>query len=116
MNTCPVCQLIYSEETEPCPRDGARLAAKARDERECAYCAELILKKARVRKRCGRDVEPLVTASNAAQAPPPAAPQRIVEAPTVKPQVGKAEPAKADTTVQIAPPASPERIILWLEK
>ncbi len=29
-----------------------------REERECPYCAELILKKARVCKHCGRDVEP----------------------------------------------------------
>jgi hypothetical protein len=27
-----------------------------REERECPYCAELILKKARVCKHCGRDV------------------------------------------------------------
>jgi hypothetical protein len=31
----------------------------AREERECPFCAELILKKARVCKHCGRDVEPL---------------------------------------------------------
>ncbi len=31
-----------------------------RDERECPFCAEPILKKARVCKHCGRDVEPLV--------------------------------------------------------
>jgi Na+-transporting NADH:ubiquinone oxidoreductase subunit NqrC len=30
-----------------------------RDERDCPYCAEPILKKARVCKHCGRDVEPL---------------------------------------------------------
>ena len=30
-----------------------------RDERECPFCAEPILKKARVCKHCGRDVEPL---------------------------------------------------------
>jgi hypothetical protein len=35
------------------------LAAEVRDERECPYCAELILKKARVCKHCGRDVGPL---------------------------------------------------------
>lgn len=29
-----------------------------RDERECPFCAELILRKARVCKHCGRDVEP----------------------------------------------------------
>ncbi|GEM_PF-5131731 len=30
-----------------------------RDERECPFCAELILKKARVCKHCRRDVEPV---------------------------------------------------------
>ena len=30
-----------------------------REERECPFCAELILKKAKVCKHCGRDVEPL---------------------------------------------------------
>ncbi|HJQ40068.1 MAG TPA: hypothetical protein VKB93_23225 [Thermoanaerobaculia bacterium] len=33
-------------------------APGGREERECPYCAELILKKARVCKHCGRDVEP----------------------------------------------------------
>jgi uncharacterized membrane protein YdbT with pleckstrin-like domain len=33
--------------------------AAPRDERECPYCAEPILKKAKVCKHCGRDVEPL---------------------------------------------------------
>lgn len=32
---------------------------RPRDERECPYCAELILKKAKVCKHCGRDVEPI---------------------------------------------------------
>lgn len=49
-------------------RDNAKFDATARsvsptgsgrDERECPFCAELILKKARVCKHCGRDVEPL---------------------------------------------------------
>ena len=46
--------------------DGASSAAPitsapagTRDERECPYCAELILKKARVCKHCRRDVEPV---------------------------------------------------------
>jgi len=34
-------------------------ATQVREERECPFCAELILKKARVCKHCGRDVEPL---------------------------------------------------------
>lgn len=33
--------------------------ARPRDERDCPFCAEPILKKARVCKHCGRDVEPL---------------------------------------------------------
>jgi uncharacterized membrane protein YdbT with pleckstrin-like domain len=32
----------------------------AREERDCPYCAERILARARVCKHCGRDVEPLV--------------------------------------------------------
>jgi uncharacterized membrane protein YdbT with pleckstrin-like domain len=32
--------------------------ALSRDERECPFCAELILKRARVCKHCGKDVEP----------------------------------------------------------
>lgn len=32
-----------------------------RDERDCPYCAERILAKAKVCKHCGRDVEPLIT-------------------------------------------------------
>jgi len=33
--------------------------SRPRDERECPFCAEMILKKARVCRYCGRDVEPL---------------------------------------------------------
>ena len=40
--------------TEPAPPPTA-----VREERECPFCAEPILKKARVCKHCGRDVEPL---------------------------------------------------------
>ena len=32
---------------------------RPRDERECPYCAEMILKKAHVCRYCGRDVEPV---------------------------------------------------------
>jgi hypothetical protein len=35
------------------------LAMNPRDERECPFCAEPILKKAKVCKHCRRDVEPL---------------------------------------------------------
>ncbi len=74
MKTCP-------DEIEPCPHDGARLA-EPREERECPHCAELILRKARVCKHCGRDVEPVVGTSVVAQAPP----QSISELPTAQAQ------------------------------
>jgi hypothetical protein len=35
------------------------VANRVRDERECPFCAELILRKARVCKHCGREVEAL---------------------------------------------------------
>jgi uncharacterized membrane protein YdbT with pleckstrin-like domain len=38
---------------------GTASSTNVRDERECPYCAELILKKARVCKHCQRDVEAL---------------------------------------------------------
>ena len=60
MKTCPACQQTYPDDVDSCPRDGSRLVPEVREERECPYCAELILKKARVCKHCGRDVEPLV--------------------------------------------------------
>jgi uncharacterized membrane protein YdbT with pleckstrin-like domain len=41
--------------------DAAQLSAP-RQERECPYCAELILAKAKVCKHCGREVEPIVSA------------------------------------------------------
>jgi sulfatase modifying factor 1 len=59
MKTCPSCQQTYSDDVESCPQDGSKLIAEFRDERECPYCAELILKKAQVCKHCHRDVEPL---------------------------------------------------------
>ena len=40
--------------------EAAATITSVRDERECPFCAELILKKARVCKHCGREVEPLV--------------------------------------------------------
>jgi uncharacterized membrane protein YdbT with pleckstrin-like domain len=39
---------------------GAITSGPARDERECPHCAELILKRAKLCKHCGRDVEPLI--------------------------------------------------------
>ena len=37
----------------------ANVTASQREERDCPYCAERILARARVCKHCGRDVEPL---------------------------------------------------------
>lgn len=41
-------------------RASAPVPAPARVERECPYCAELILAKAKICKHCGKEVEPLV--------------------------------------------------------
>ncbi len=41
------------------PPPPAAAADGVREERDCPYCAEPILKKARVCKHCRRDVEPL---------------------------------------------------------
>jgi len=86
MKTCPVCQDAYPDDDEFSSDDGTRLASEVRDERECPYCAELILKKARVCKHCGRDVEPLAGTGIAAQALPPAPPGRIGETRSLQPQ------------------------------
>ena len=80
MKTCPACQQAYPDEIESCPRDGTRLAAESREERECTYCALRISKKARVCRHCGRDVEPVAGTGIAAQAPLPAPPQRTRQA------------------------------------
>jgi DNA-directed RNA polymerase subunit RPC12/RpoP len=40
----------------PEPQVEAEVAPESRDERECPYCAELILRKAKLCKHCGRDV------------------------------------------------------------
>ena len=76
-------------ETAVQAREAAKLEAEAREERECPYCAERILTKARVCKHCGHDVEPLVKADTPAQAPPPAPPQRTTEPPAAQPQGSK---------------------------
>jgi formylglycine-generating enzyme required for sulfatase activity/DNA-directed RNA polymerase subunit RPC12/RpoP len=89
MKTCPTCQQTYSDDIESCPHDGARLATEFREERECPYCAERILRKARVCKHCGHDVDPLAGTGIAAQAASPALPERIVETPTTPPQASK---------------------------
>ena len=49
---------VQAEASELEEADDIRALAP-RDERECPYCAEMILKKARVCKHCGRDVEPV---------------------------------------------------------
>ncbi len=89
MKTCPICQQVYSDDIEFCARDGARLNTEVRDERECPYCAEKILKKARVCKHCGRDVEPLVAVEGAIQTAPPRVPKPVEpqapQTPVVKP-------------------------------
>ncbi len=77
MKTCPACHQTYPDDIESCPRDRTLLIAESRDERECPHCAEEILKKARVCKHCGRDVEPLVGGDRSAQTPLPATPQAI---------------------------------------
>lgn len=75
MKTCSACQQAYPDDVESCPRDGAQLSAEFRHERECPYCAEPILKKARVCKHCGRDVKPLTGGETPVYIPSPAPPQ-----------------------------------------
>ncbi len=104
MKTCPICQQAYSDDVEFCARDGARLAAEAREERECPYCAERILKKARVCKHCDHDVEPLARTDTAAQTPSPAPPERIGEPPTAQPQGGKPIAAVSRPPAAAKPP------------
>ncbi len=89
MKTCPICQQAYSDAIEFCARDGARLSGEVREERECPYCAELILKKARVCKHCGREVEPLAVSGTSVQAPLPPPPPRIEAPPTAQPEATK---------------------------
>src|ERR1035441_2477167 len=103
MKTCPICQQAYSDDVEFCARDGARLAAEVRDERECPYCAERVLKKARACKHCGRDVEPMVKAETAAQISSLAPPEGVVEAPVVPPRWNDAA-AAASRPPRVAKP------------
>jgi uncharacterized membrane protein YdbT with pleckstrin-like domain len=53
-------QVAAAEDRRVQPMQSA--PADRRDERECPYCAEVILAKARVCKHCGRDVAPLTSA------------------------------------------------------
>ena len=50
---------IAQVQDAPVPRAYARVA-DARVERECPYCAEMILAKARICKHCGKEVAPVV--------------------------------------------------------
>ena len=102
MKTCPICQQAYADTVEFCAREGAYLGVEVREERECPYCAERILKKARVCKHCGRDVEPLVEADAPAQAAPPAPPARTDEAPAAQPQPTR--PVARPSTVAVRIP------------
>jgi membrane protein YdbS with pleckstrin-like domain len=51
-------QIIAQEERRGAP-GGAASSGPPRVERECPYCAEIILARARVCKHCGRDVPPV---------------------------------------------------------
>jgi len=52
-------QSITAQQAPLAAAAGARPVAENRAERDCPYCAERILAKARVCKHCGRDVEPI---------------------------------------------------------
>jgi formylglycine-generating enzyme required for sulfatase activity len=99
MKNCPICQQAYSDDTEYCARDGARLSGAVRDERDCPFCAERILKKARVCRYCGRDVEPLVAPATAAPTPLPAPAETIAEPPYQR------APERMPAATPSAPPA-----------
>ena len=86
MKTCPICQQAYSDQTEYCARDGAYLSSEVREERECPYCAERILKKARVCRYCGRDVEPLIKRESPVPTSPSGAPEEVAEQPNAEAQ------------------------------
>jgi formylglycine-generating enzyme required for sulfatase activity len=104
MKTCPICLQAYSDDVEFCARDGARLSGEAREERECPYCAERILKKARVCKHCGRDVEPLAGAGIAVQTPLLAPPERLAEPPAAPLQESKPVAAASRPPAPTKPP------------
>ena len=57
-NVCPVCRapaLVPASAARP---GAAQRILEPRDEKECPFCAEKILVKAKVCKHCKRDVEP----------------------------------------------------------
>lgn len=86
MKTCPKCQQTYPDDVESCPKDGAQLSDEIRDERECPYCAEKVLRKARVCKHCGRDLKPVTTGDTSLQSQSSAPAQSIPEARKSQPQ------------------------------
>ena len=51
-------QIISQEERRGSPPVASAEPRESRDERDCPYCAERILARARVCKHCGRDVAP----------------------------------------------------------
>jgi formylglycine-generating enzyme required for sulfatase activity len=104
MKTCPICQQAYSDEVEFCAREGARLSGEVRDERECPFCAERILKKARVCKHCGRDVEPMVGSDvSVLPAPPPVA-EKQPELPIAAPSASEPVTRPSRPPVPAKPP------------
>ena len=119
MKTCPTCQRSYPDDVESCPRDSSRLVAEIRDERGCPYCAELILKKARVCKHCGHDVEPILGPDTPAQAPSPAPTQGIPETqgpqpPISKPAAAGVRPPAASKTPWLRPKPEPFGIMKYV--
>jgi uncharacterized membrane protein YdbT with pleckstrin-like domain len=54
-------QHAQSPKQQSAPAATFQLAALNREERECPFCAEVILAKARVCKHCGRDVQAVTT-------------------------------------------------------
>lgn len=96
MKTCPACHQAYPDDVDTCPRDGAQLSGEIRDERECPHCAELILKKARLCKHCGREVEPLTGGDAPVQIPAPTPAQGTPEMRSPQPQTPKPAGAAGD--------------------
>lgn len=76
----------FVNETPAAPVKIAQVATTTtpatRDERECPFCAETILKKAKVCKHCGRDVLP---PSDRSESPPIAPHQNVHPLPTPEP-------------------------------
>ena len=104
MKTCPTCQQTYPDDVESCPRDGSQLAAEFREERECPYCAEMILKKAHVCKHCGHDGEPLTGGDTSVQAQPSAPALGIPEARKSQPLASRpGTAAQRPTTASTTP-------------